>query len=76
MDANMTVAAEEAISARLKLARLAAKQAGRLVMGHFDQNVAVERKSDNSPVTIADREAEQLIRRLIGEAFPEDGVLG
>ncbi|MDG2382958.1 MAG: inositol monophosphatase family protein [Pirellulaceae bacterium] len=70
------MSAEAAISARLQFARLAAKQAGRLVMGHYDQDVAVERKSDNSPVTIADREAEQLIRRLVAEEFPDDGVLG
>ena len=64
------------LSARLQLAREAAIQAGRLVMRYFDQGVEVERKSDNSPVTIADREAEQLLRRLISDAFPDDGILG
>jgi histidinol phosphatase-like enzyme (inositol monophosphatase family) len=35
-----------------------------------------ELKDDKSPVTIADREAEQLLRRRILETFPSDGVLG
>ncbi len=38
--------------------------------------VAVETKGDGSPVTEADREAEQAIRRVIADAFPGDAVLG
>ena len=37
---------------------------------------AVETKQDGSPVTVADREAERAIRRVIGEAFPDDAILG
>jgi histidinol phosphatase-like enzyme (inositol monophosphatase family) len=40
------------------------------------RHVAVETKRDGSPVTIADREAERAIRRVIGEAFPNDTILG
>ena len=36
----------------------------------------MERKSDDSPVTIADREAEQLLRREILQAFPADAIVG
>ena len=36
----------------------------------------METKEDQSPVTIADREAEQYLRKRITEAFPEDGILG
>ncbi len=43
---------------------------------YFRSGVAVERKDDESPVTRSDREAEQAMRRAIGEAFPEDGILG
>lgn len=43
---------------------------------YFRSGVAVERKDDDSPVTRSDREAEQAMRRAIGEAFPEDGILG
>ena len=64
------------LGARLELAQQAARQAGRLVMGYFDAQVAVERKADNSPVTVADREAERLLRELIQQRFPEDAILG
>ncbi len=36
----------------------------------------VERKSDHSPVTIADREAEEIVRKFVAEHFPQDGLLG
>jgi histidinol phosphatase-like enzyme (inositol monophosphatase family) len=38
--------------------------------------LAVELKSDASPVTIADRQAEQLLRERIGQKFPTDAILG
>lgn len=38
--------------------------------------VSVETKSDGSPVTEADRSAEQAIRKILREAFPEFGILG
>jgi histidinol phosphatase-like enzyme (inositol monophosphatase family) len=38
--------------------------------------VAVEVKSDASPVTAADRGAEELMRRMIRERFPSHGVIG
>lgn len=38
--------------------------------------LVVDAKSDDSPVTIADREAEQVVRQLIAELFPEDTVQG
>lgn len=40
------------------------------------RRTAVETKQDGSPVTVADREAERAIRRVIGEAFPDDAILG
>jgi len=40
------------------------------------RRTAVETKQDGSPVTAADREAERAIRRVIGEAFPDDAILG
>jgi histidinol-phosphatase len=54
----------------------AAQEAGRLALGHFEANLTVEWKQDQSPVTIADREAEALLRRTILAAFPDDGFLG
>jgi histidinol-phosphatase len=54
----------------------AAWQAGRVTLGHYQRGVTAERKADNSPVTVADREAEQLLRTLIQRYWPEHGVLG
>lgn len=65
------------LKARLDLAISAGKEAGKLTLTYFCQsNYSVERKADASPVTIADRSAEQLLRERISAAFPEDGILG
>ncbi len=40
------------------------------------KDLTFERKADDSPVTVADRQAEELLRRRIREAFPDDGILG
>lgn len=50
--------------------------AGRLTLQYFGKNVDVERKGDNSPVTIADKQAEQLIRSTLQSKFPDDAILG
>ena len=39
-------------------------------------DLVVERKGDGTPVTAADREAESIVRRLVHEAHPDDGILG
>jgi histidinol-phosphatase len=45
-------------------------------MDHFGSGVAVEIKPDATPVTIADREAEDLIRETLRQAFPGHAILG
>lgn len=45
-------------------------------MKWFNRNVAVDIKLDGSPVTIADRSAEEFARAWISERFPADGVIG
>ena len=50
--------------------------AGRLTLGYFQTGVAADRKADDSPVTIADREAEALIRNRLKAAFPDHAVVG
>jgi inositol-phosphate phosphatase/L-galactose 1-phosphate phosphatase/histidinol-phosphatase len=62
--------------ALIALAGRLADASGAIVRRHFRSGVAIEIKSDQSPVTIADREAEAEIRRLIGEACPTHGVIG
>lgn len=54
----------------------AAKQAGELALRYFKSQPKVSYKSDNSPVTRADIEAEKLIRRIISRKFPNHGIIG
>jgi histidinol phosphatase-like enzyme (inositol monophosphatase family) len=73
----MSAALANEIARRLELAISAGKEAGRLTLRYFQQdNLQVERKSDASPVTIADRSAEQILRERIAAAFAKDGILG
>ena len=58
------------------LAGRLADASGAIARRYFRSGVGPEIKPDNSPVTIADREAEAAIRKLIGEAHPEHGVIG
>ncbi len=52
-------------------------EGGQNTLRFFQQcHVGYERKADKSPVTIADRDTEQLLRRRILERFPDDGILG
>ena len=44
--------------------------------GYFRTELAVERKADASPVTLADREAEERAVAVLRAAFPDCGVLG
>ena len=78
----MTAALPSGVSAqdlvlRLDLALAAGKEAGRLTLRYFQQdNYTVQRKADESPVTVADRSAEELLRGHIAAAFPTDAIIG
>jgi histidinol-phosphatase len=61
---------------RYELAVESARKAGQLALRYFDGSFTVEWKSDLSPVTVADRETEQLLRQTLLSAFPQDGFLG
>ncbi len=54
----------------------AARVAGGIAMRYYRTGVAVDAKGDGSPVTVADREAEQGVRAWIARHFPGDEVLG
>ena len=65
------------LSDRLQFAVDIARQAGEVTLKYFQQdNYEVDLKADNSPVTIADQQAEQLLRNEITARFPEDGIIG
>ncbi len=61
---------------RLAFALNTAYQAGRSTLAHFNNLESVEIKSDDSPVTIADKQAESLIRAAISKTYPKDSILG
>lgn len=63
------------LSHELEVARDLAHRAGQAVMAHYQRDVIVEYKEHREPVTIADREADHLIRTGLQAAFPEDGLL-
>jgi histidinol-phosphatase len=52
------------------------RRAGDVALKHFQQGVVPEKKPDRSPVTVADREAEEIIRAHVLQAHPGAGFLG
>ncbi len=61
----------------LQLATELAEQAGRLTLDYYSStSLQVFTKRDATPVTEADRKAEELIRKGIISHYPEDGLLG
>ncbi|MDX1660981.1 MAG: inositol monophosphatase family protein [Gemmatimonadota bacterium] len=60
----------------LEFAVDAARAAGRIALEHFGGEVEVERKADATPVTVADRKGEELLRERLADRCPDDGVIG
>jgi histidinol-phosphatase len=64
---------DQRLAAMIEIARAA----GEHTLRYFrSDSLVIDAKSDDSPVTVADREAEQLVRQLIAERFPADTVQG
>ena len=62
---------------RYELAQQIAVEAGRLTLKYFrTASLSVERKDDDSPLTIADQEAERYLRDAIADHFPDDAIVG
>jgi histidinol phosphatase-like enzyme (inositol monophosphatase family) len=57
-------------------AEQAADAAGAVIRPLFRSALLVESKGDASPVTAADRAAEQAVRALLAERFPSHGLIG
>ena len=60
----------------LDFARQIVQEAGALTLKYFQTDVQTDWKADNSPVTIADREAEALLRRRIEKKYPGHEIVG
>lgn len=73
----MTSTPDDPIQSRLEWATRITREAGELTLSYFHRrDLVVEFKADSSPVTAADRAAEELLRQRIAEKFPDDSILG
>jgi len=54
----------------------AAYRGGKRTLAYFNTDLAIETKADRTPVTLADKESEQIIRERIARSFPEHCILG
>ena len=64
-------------SSRLTFALRSSADAGQVILRYYQsQDLGVQSKADDSPVTEADRGAELLIREQLAQHFPDDGILG
>ena len=62
--------------ALLDFATETAYLAGRSTLAYFRTGVEPEIKADNTPVTVADRTSEEIVRRRIETAFPRHAIVG
>ncbi len=67
---------KENLRALLDFAMETAYLAGRLTLGYYQVGLQPDFKADDSPVTIADKKAEELIRSRIEKNFPTHEILG
>lgn len=67
---------EADLTRHLDLACRLADAAGEVVRRHFRRPFTVETKADASPVTVADREAEAAMRRILAREVPDHRIIG
>ncbi|MCT2558001.1 histidinol-phosphatase [Tsuneonella sp. YG55] len=60
----------------IALAHRLAEAAGAAIRPYFRGEIGLESKSDTSPVTLADRAAEEAMRRILAAEAPRDGIVG
>ncbi|MCX8105707.1 MAG: histidinol-phosphatase [Ignavibacterium album] len=56
--------------------KLLADKSAEIIRQNFRKSIEVEQKSDLSPVTIADKQSEEIMRDLIQKEFPNHGIIG
>lgn len=64
------------LAAEIALAHRLADAARAVIVPHFREPITADRKHDATPVTAADRDAEQAMRRILAAEVPQDGVHG
>ncbi len=60
----------------LEVALAAAKSAKEVILSYYNGHFDIEIKADQTPVTVADRAAERVIRETLQKAFPDHGIFG
>ncbi len=60
----------------MQAAEAAARLAGGVALRHYRAGVVVETKQDGTPVSVADRQAEEAVRSWLEARFPKDGIVG
>ena len=60
----------------LPFAHALADKAGAVIRGYFRTGLDVETKADASPVTLADKKGEVVMREMIMKAYPAHGIWG
>src|SRR6266540_3225244 len=60
----------------LALAHRLADVAGSVIRPYFRAGIEIHDKPDKSPVTLADRAAEEAIRKALADVVPEHGIIG
>lgn len=66
----------ESLKIHLEFAMDACQKAGKITLEHFQKDFQIDYKSDKSPVTIADRSSETMIREMIQKQFPDHAIVG
>ncbi|MEW6653665.1 MAG: inositol monophosphatase family protein, partial [Bacteroidota bacterium] len=56
--------------------RILAEESGRVITQYWRKDLQIDNKPDLTPVTIADKKAEELMREIIMKHFPEHGIIG
>lgn len=59
----------------LEVMKEAAREAGAAILAVYDTDFSVEHKADDSPLTLADRQANEIILPHLARAFPDVAVL-
>ena len=56
--------------------KVLAQSSAKIIKEHFRTDLRIDHKADETPVTIADKKAEERMRELIMSGFPEHGIIG
>ncbi len=67
---------QETLREMLTFAHDLAWKAGKVTLRYFQTGVTADRKADESPVTVADRETEQFLREHIQQRYPSHAIVG